>query len=184
MSDYTPLFLANKRAIARAAYLACPRWMELEDWTSEMMLRVWSRISSYNPNKGKFTTWVYVIAFRFAAQQKAARSALKRSAHATKSMHCIRDNGSEYSSEPIDYRVEPVEAMDMRLDVAAAIAKMIPSDREVLQNIMSGEREGQFAKQKGFSRQRYNHLRERALARLHRRLWGTGHGPKVNGQSL
>jgi len=184
MSDYTSLFLENKRAIARAAYLSCPRWMELEDWTSEMMLRVWSRISSYNPSKGKFTTWVYVIAFRFAAQKKSFRSALKRSAHATKSIHRIRDNGNEYSSEPIDYRVESAEAMDMRLDVAEAISKMIPSDREVLQNIMSGEREGQFAKIKGFSRQRWNHLRKRALARLHRRLWGTGHGPKANGHSL
>lgn len=183
MSDYTSLFLNNKGAIARAAQVSCPRWMELDDWTSELMLRIWSKIKSYSQSKGKFTTWAYVIAFRFAAQQKQRRLALKRSAHRTKTIYAKRDSGIEVTIEPLDYRAETADSCDRRIDMQSAIEGMISSDREVIESLLSGAKDGEYAKERGFSRQRYNTLRERSLARLHRRLWAS-YGPKKPGHAV
>jgi len=170
MIDLENLFLRNRGAIAEAARRSRPEWIELDDWAQEMMLRVWSRIHTYDPAKGRFTTWVYTIAFRYSAQQRQAHAALKRSAYRTKSIH------QRTTIEPLDYRGETPDEIDTRLDIRGIVGTMLDSDQSMAESIMGGGKDSDYSRDRRVSRQRVCALRRRLLRRLHKKLAKTTYG--------
>ena len=177
-SEREKLLLGNMGVLHLASKRTCPPHIELDDWVSDVTLQVWRKLHTYNPERGKITTWIFTVAIRQSLQVRRLMTTMKRSNHVTVSLSRMRSPALSETGpmDPADYRNETAEQIDCRLDIHAVIKGMIRSDREFVSTIMDGSKDGEFAREKGISRQRVNILRERALGRLHKKLSKTPYG--------
>jgi RNA polymerase sigma factor (sigma-70 family) len=181
MNDNEALLLSNIGVVRKAAQSSLPPRMELEDWISELTLKVWQKIHRYDAAKGRFTTWVYAVAFRFANTVCAANNAEKRNnGHKTTSIHALtgNDGPGSLTRELPDPRLETAEDIDRRLDIADAVDSMIQSDQDYIASVMGGARDSEYMREHAISRQRVCYLRRRSLSRLHKALTTIGYNSR------
>lgn len=178
--EYETLYMRNIRAIQFAANRSKPRDVDRDEWTSEMYLHIWRKIHTYDPAKGRFTTWLMAVAMSLRGthikkMQYKCRSATVFPIHSA-------NGSSQLAIDTPDHRAETAGDIDRRVDIGDAVSKMIKSDRDIVETIMNGSKDGEFARERKLSRQRVNLLRERALKRLHRKLWRTDYSVRKEGK--
>lgn len=74
------LLLCNQRFVTVAAKRTLPPGWELDDWISEINMKVWRglRNNIYDPERGTITTWVMSLAFRHSSACRRDKSRAKR----------------------------------------------------------------------------------------------------------
>ena len=157
-------FTDNWKVILFAANKTLPAGWEPDDWVNEIGARVWKSRKTYDPSRGKYSTWVIKIAIR-----------LKLAKYRRKSYKCASIQGL-LGNDRADYDFEDkndagVDRFAVVSDVRRALSKLTPARQELIGSLMKGERCIDYATDKNVSRQRVNQLMETALQQLHRILW-------------
>jgi RNA polymerase sigma factor (sigma-70 family) len=74
MSAFEALFRQHERLVFRTAYLITGNREVSEDILQQVFLSVWKSRHTYDPDKGKLTTWLHRITVNECSRKKAGKS--------------------------------------------------------------------------------------------------------------
>ena len=74
MSAFEALFRQYERLVFRTAYLITGSREAAEDALQEVFVSVWKSRHTYDPNKGKLTTWLHRITVNQCSKEKARKA--------------------------------------------------------------------------------------------------------------
>lgn len=115
----------GKRVFGMAARLLNDT-VSSEEVTQDVFMRVWNRASSYAPEKGKFTTWLFRI-----AHNRAIDEMRKKGRDKNRQADDIADHWDLESSDPSP--PETAVANSEYASVRAALAKLPDPQRQVVE---------------------------------------------------